>query len=218
MGRIRLIFKEEETKMIKELTDVTIILDRSGSMHVVKNDIIGSFNNFIKEQRKIPGLMKVSLVTFADDYKVEIENDDINKIYDLTDKNYQPSGSTALNDAIGKTINSVGQRLNDMYMFDRPGRVLIVIITDGEENASKEFSLTKVKEMIKHQEEIYSWEFAFIGADINVQKEATMRGVATNKSYTFTKDASSIKEMGLTLSASVATYRTGGEFKLAKKD
>jgi uncharacterized protein YegL len=153
--------------MKSNLTEIGIVLDESGSMSVCKKDTIGGVNEFLQSQRKVKGDANVTLVKFSDYYKIINDGTPIQHVAELNEDNYTPSNTTALLDAVGKTINNIGNHLSKMSENDRPSKVIILIITDGEENASHEFSKTKVTEMITHQKEKYSWEFIFIGADIN---------------------------------------------------
>jgi uncharacterized protein YegL len=153
--------------MKKDLTEIVLILDESGSMGSVKNDTIGGFNEFLSSQKKIKGDANVTFVKFSDYYKVVNDGTDIAHVAELNESNYTPSYSTALLDAVGKTINSVGQRLSDTPENKRPEKVIVAIITDGWENTSKEFSKKQINEMVAHQRDNYQWEFLFLGADID---------------------------------------------------
>jgi len=139
---------------MKEMTLINIILDRSGSMSFIAQETIGMFNRFLKEQQELPGYAELSLVQFDDLYETNYICKPIKKCPNLEyNKTYMPRGMTALYDAIGKTINSVGQSLSKKDEEERPERVLFAIITDGIENASKEFTVNTIKEMITHQKE-----------------------------------------------------------------
>ncbi len=175
---------------MKNKTDITIILDRSGSMSSVKDDTIGGFNNFLSEQQKIEGEAVLSLVQFDDQYETVYLDKDINSAAKLTDATFQPRGMTALFDAVGRTINSVGARLSALTESERPDKVLLVIMTDGFENSSREFNAAKVGEMIKHQRDVYNWQFMFIGAnqdavlsaqEINIPAAAALTYAANEK-------------------------------------
>lgn len=170
---------------MKNKTDITIILDRSGSMESVKQDTIGGFNNFLSEQQKVEGEASLSLVQFDDQYEVVYEDKDIQTAARLTEATFQPRGSTALFDAIGRTINSVGRRLAALPEDQRPDSVLLVIMTDGFENASREFTAAKVGEMIKHQRDVYSWEFMFIGANQDAVLSAREIGIQAGAALTY---------------------------------
>jgi len=165
------------------LTEIVFILDRSGSMEGLENDTIGGFNGFVKKQAEIG---QTSLTTILFDDKYEILHNGVNAgNVTLTDREYFTRGSTALLDAVGKTINDVGRRLNETAEEARPGKVIFVITTDGLENASREFSYGEVKRMITHQTEKYGWEFVFMGANIDVAKEGDKLGIKADRSFAF---------------------------------
>lgn len=146
-------------------TDITIVLDRSGSMANVLDDTIGGFNRLLDDQKKEPGSASITLHQFDNVYETVIKGKDIKAAQPLTTKTFVPRGSTALIDAIGRSITDTGARLQAIPEQDRPAKVVVVIITDGQENASHEFQSQKVFEMIKHQKEKYNWEFVFLGSD-----------------------------------------------------
>jgi len=165
--------------------EIVVVLDRSGSMQSVCSDTIGGFNAFVAEQKaNALGEVKLSLYQFDDKYDVVYEGKDIKDVPPLTDKTFVPRGMTALLDATGKTINNLGSRLASMPEIERPSLVVFVILTDGQENASKEFKLDQVKEMIKHQTNRYSWQFVFLGADQNAF-QAEQLGISSNNTYTY---------------------------------
>lgn len=174
--------------MKKNLTELVFILDRSGSMYSLVSDTIGGFNAMIENQKKEPGEAYVTTVLFNDYYELLHDHINIREIYPIIDEEYYVRGCTALLDAIGKTINSIGARLNDTPENERPDKVIFVIMTDGYENASKEFTKLQVKEMVEHQQNKYSWTFMFLGADIDAVGEAESLGINSDfaKSYTHT--------------------------------
>ena len=153
--------------MNKNLVEIVSILDKSGSMRGLEKDTIGGYNDFVEKQKSNGKETRVTLVLFDDDYDKIYDNVDINAVKTLDDNLSFPRGSTALLDAIGKTINSVGERLNKIDEKDKPCKVIVNIVTNGEENSSREFTYEKIKEMVKVQQDTYSWEFIFIGANIN---------------------------------------------------
>ncbi len=150
---------------MKDETDITVVLDRSGSMASVRDDTIGGFNSFLEEQKAVPGSACVSLVQFDDQYEVVYECRDVQDAPDLSPRTFVPRGSTALLDAIGRTLNATGARLAALPEAARPGKVLLVVMTDGLENASHEFGARQVFDMITHQRDKYQWEIVFIGAN-----------------------------------------------------
>jgi hypothetical protein len=165
--------------------EIVMLLDRSGSMSTVLKDTIGGFNSFVREQRNNKvGEVRLSLYQFDDKYDVVYEGRPIQDVPDLTTETFIPRGMTALFDATGKTINALGERLSKMYEQDRPSLVIFVILTDGEENSSKEFRLERVKEIIKHQTERYNWKFVFLGADQDAF-QATQMGISANNTYNY---------------------------------
>jgi uncharacterized protein YegL len=206
--------------MRDDLTEIVFIVDRSGSMGMIRNDVIGGFNTFIKDQKAVPGNANVSLIQFDDKYEVNYLTKDINQVEDLNAATYQPRGMTALNDAIGKTIISVGDKLAKISETDRPGKVVFVIMTDGHENNSKEYvgaaGTEQIKKMITHQKEKYNWEFLFIGGDLDVQAMAQTYNFDTNKVLCFDKSAKGTETMYATLSASISNYRGGAKLSFEK--
>ena len=153
--------------MKKNLTLIAVILDESGSMSSCKSDTIGGFNEFVTSQQKIKGEANVTFVKFSDYYKIINDATPINHVSHLNESNYTPSNSTALLDAVGKTINSIGKRLANTPENERPEKVIMAIITDGYENDSKEFSRKQIFDMVTHQREKYNWQFIFLGANID---------------------------------------------------
>ncbi|MCA1030215.1 VWA domain-containing protein [Bacillus timonensis] len=180
--------------MKKNLTEIIFLLDRSGSMAGLEADTIGGFNSFIERQRQRPGDTIVTTVLFDHHYEVLWNGINIQEA-NLTNEQYFVRGSTALLDAIGKTIVDVGYRLSNTEEKERPDKVILVITTDGEENASNEFTYNKIKEMIQHQQEVYSWEFIFLGANIDVEQEAFNLGIDKDCSFSFDATKEGIESM-----------------------
>ncbi len=161
--------------MNQNYINICFIVDESSSMGLSINDVKQGFKTMIEEQKKIEnGKCTVSLFRFASTVKEDFIGKDVSEI-DTID--YKPWGSTAMNDGIGMAITKLGQWLNDMKEEDKPSKNLIVIMTDGEENASKEYTFAKVKEMIKHQEEKYNWSFVYMGTDLTSMKDVENLGI-----------------------------------------
>jgi len=179
--------------MNQNLTELCVILDRSGSMGGLENDTIGGFNGFVKKQAEM-GQTSLTTILFDDRYEILHNGVDARNIT-LTDREYFTRGSTALLDAVGKTINDVGRRLNETSEESRPGKVIFVITTDGLENASREFSYDDVKRMITHQTEKYGWEFIFMGANIDVAEEGDKLGIKADQSFSFASTSKGLREM-----------------------
>lgn len=145
---------------------VCFVLDKSGSMWGSESDVKGGFASVIKEQKALTdGSCSVSLFEFDGKVNEVYIGKDVNEI-DETNLDYSPGGSTAMNDGICTAIDTIGKWLSDMPEDERPEKNLIVIMTDGEENSSKEFKIEQVKEKIKHQTEKYNWSFVYMGTDI----------------------------------------------------
>lgn len=177
--------------MKKELTYIIFVIDRSGSMSSIKADMIGGFNSFIKAQRDANiGDCRVFAYQFDTEYSTIYENLDLTKVPDLTDKSYQPRGGTALYNSLGKTIVDIGAKLAALPESERPKKVLVVSITDGEDNSQLDnfkdtwqYNNTKVKEMVVHQATVYKWDFAYIGANQDAWAVGGSMGVANNLNY-----------------------------------
>ncbi|OLS36774.1 vWA domain-containing protein [Bacillus sp. MRMR6] len=192
--------------MNENMTEIIFLLDRSGSMGGLESDTIGGFNGFIDRQRQLEGKTIVTAVLFDDDYEILWNGIDAASAR-LTSEDYFVRGCTALLDAVGRTIMDVGSRLSRTREEERPGKVIFVITTDGMENASKEFTYKKVKELIKHQQENYNWEFLFLGANIDSAKEADSIGIDRNNSYSFEATNAGVEEMYFKLSETVSNKR-----------
>ena len=151
--------------MKKDYTHICIILDASGSMSSIESDIKGSFNTFLDKQREEPGKTVFDLFQFSDEVERLVKSADLALFKDDLMAKYTCSGCTALNDAVCTAIDTMGKEFAEMPESERPENVLCVIITDGEENASKEFSTDDVKKRIEHQQNVYKWEFLFLAAN-----------------------------------------------------
>lgn len=163
--------------MNKNLTEVIFVLDRSGSMEHLTTETIGGYNSLIEKQRKEAGEVRITTVLFDDELEILYDCKPINEVQRLTDNEYYARGCTALLDAVGTTIDCVGKRLSETAEAEKPNHILFVITTDGYENASHEYSKGKIKEMIKRQQDTYSWHFMFLGANIDSVSEADSIGI-----------------------------------------
>lgn len=157
-----------EEQIMKYKTDINVILDRSGSMgwgEIYDATIVG-FNHFLKQQKEVKDSARINFYQFDNVYDIVYTDKDIMVAPELNKENFVPRGGTALLDAIGKTINDVGSRLRNMKESERPSQVMIIVITDGQENSSREFTKNKIEEMVKHQTDVYKWQFVYIGANL----------------------------------------------------
>lgn len=192
--------------MRKDYCELIMIIDRSGSMAGKESDVQGGFKTFIEEQKKLPGAAALTLVQFDDVYEIVFSERPLSQ--PIPDYSLVPRGMTALLDAIGKTIASVGERLSHTAEDARPDKVLFIIMTDGLENASKEYRYPRIKEMIEHQQSVYQWEFVFMGADIDAISVANNMGISTLN----TVQAKRLKTGGMFEAASMVSknYRSRG--------
>lgn len=189
---------------MKNYTDLTLIIDRSGSMSRIAKDMEGGFATFLEQEKKSPDETKVSIVYFDDCIEQDVENADIK---DISGIKIVPRGSTALLDAVGQTIDKTGIRLNAMDEKDRPNRVLIYIITDGQENASHEYSLTQIREKIVHQRDQYAWDFVFLGANIDSFAVGGNLGIVGAATANFTANPAGVQSMWAANSKAFTRYK-----------
>jgi len=181
--------------MRKDLAEIIFILDRSGSMSGLEDDTIGGYNSFLKKQQKVEGEANVTTVLFDTEYEVLHDCVDLKKIKPITDKEYFVRGGTALLDAVGKSITSVGQRINKTSEDKKPAKVIFVITTDGMENSSREYDYKKIKEMITHQQKKYSWEFLFLGANMDAVKEGANFGISEDRAFNYKASPEGVNAM-----------------------
>lgn len=192
--------------MNNNLTEIIFLLDRSGSMAGLESNTVGGFNAFVKKQSELDGDTILTTVLFDDEYEVLWNGIDVRKVK-LTEKEYFVRGTTAMLDAVGKSIIDVGYRLSKISEDRRPGKIIFVITTDGMENASREFTYDKVKELIRHQQEKYNWEFIFMGANIDAAKEADSLGINVENSYNFEASHKGVENMYEMISESITEKR-----------
>lgn len=198
--------------------DITIVLDRSGSMGGIRGDTIGSFNRFIEDQKGIEaGDCRVSMVQFNQQVEQVYEAEDLKNVKPLDTERYVPMGTTALLDALGETIRKTGDRLAAMKEGERPARVLILVITDGHENASKEFKKDQIKGMVEHQKEKYSWDFLFMGANVDSFDEGAGVGVDRYYAANFQASPQGMMAFAGVASKKVAAYRSSASDEESKE-
>jgi hypothetical protein len=198
--------------MNKSLTEVAAILDMSGSMEVVTEDSIGGFNTFVEKQREEPGECRMTVVLFnSNEHRKWVDGKSVRDVPKLTKDTYRATGNTPLLDSVGRTINELGAKLDKMTETDRPGKVIVIVITDGMENASTEFTRARIREMIRHQEEKYSWTFLYLGANQDAFAEASSIGIQYCNSANYVNTPRGLRHAYRAMNFAVSSGRAGGQ-------
>jgi uncharacterized protein YegL len=196
--------------MKENCSELAFILDRSGSMAGLESDTIGGFNAFLEKQKALPGEARLTTVLFNHRDCLLHDRLDIRAAQPLTAKEYSVGGSTALLDAVGRTIDKIDGALRHTAEEYRAGKVLIVITTDGLENASREYSLDRVKRMIEWQKREQGWEFLFHGANIDAVETAGDLGIAPDRAQNYCSDHAWTELNFRAVSAAAASFRATG--------
>lgn len=204
--------------MKKNLTELVFILDKSGSMSGLEKDTIGGYNSMLEQQRKVDGECVITTVLFDNHYELLHDRIDIRAVQPMTEKEYFVGGSTALLDAIGKTIHKIGTVQKNTTEDYRAEKVMFVIITDGEENASRHYSSMQIREMIQRQKERYGWEFIFLGANIDAVETAGRFGIDADRAVDYVPDGEGTELNFRMMSETVATFRECGAVPTACLD
>lgn len=202
--------KATATLSVTPKTRVSVILDRSGSMQTMQDEVIGGFNALVQEQGKQEGVLTWSMVQFDHTGQVNLErtftDTPTDQVPELTKLNFQPRGSTPLLDAVGTELARLGET---------SGPTIVVIITDGYENASSEYDLDRIKEMIT-QREALGWQFIFLGANQDAFDSRNSMGMVRGQSVTY--DADTVSMAYLSVSDTMSGYRTSGQSSEGHKD
>jgi uncharacterized protein YegL len=191
-------------------TEIAAIIDRSGSMSTIKNDVIGGFNQFLKSQQEQAGEATMTVVQFDNQYEITVDGKNISEVEELNENTFVPRGMTALLDAIGTTINSLGERFAKMNEEDRPEHVIVSIITDGDENSSREFTRDQINKMITHQQEKYNWKFIFLAANQDAIANARSIGISKDYALNFDANARGIQGVYNAIGTTVSNLRSVG--------
>ena len=194
--------------MKKDYTHLCIVLDASGSMASIENDIKGSFNTLLAEQKKAPGKTVFDLFQFSGNVTHLVKSVDLSAFDEDLMEKYYCSGSTALNDAICTAIDTLGRNFAAMPEEERPEHVLCVIITDGFENSSKEFTSADVKKRIERQRDKYKWEFRFIAADQDAWETGSQMGLLEKHCINFERSASGVENISYSICQDLACIRS----------
>ena len=191
--------------MNDNLTHIGVLVDRSGSMNMIRSDTEGGLRTFLQEQAAQPGEARVSLAQFDNYFESVYENAPIESVhYTLV-----PRGMTALLDAIGVFITDLGAMLAKIDEADRPSKVVVVILTDGAENSSREWTVEKVRELVTQQERDYNWEFVFMGANIDAIATAGQFGIKADNAIDYGATKAGVGNVFAAASNYVSTTRSG---------
>lgn len=196
--------------MKANMTELVFILDRSGSMAGLEKDTIGGFNAMLEKQKAVKGKCMITSVLFNNEYKVLHDRIDIRAVSPMTEKQYYVGGSTALLDAIGKTIHKIASVQKNTLAPFRAKKVIFVIITDGEENASREYTIDHIKSMIKKERDQYGWEFIFLGANIDAVGTAAQFGIHADRAVDYVPDSQGTTLNFKVMSETVSAFRQYG--------
>ncbi len=196
--------------MKKGLTELVFILDKSGSMGGLEHDTIGGYNSMLEKQKAVEGECLITTVLFDNHYELLHDRIDIRAVSPITEKEYNVRGSTALLDAIGTTINKIGNAQKHTAEDYRAEKVMFVIITDGQENSSREYSGETVRQMIERQKKKYGWEFIFLGANIDAVETAGRFGIAPDRAVDYLADGEGTRLNFKAMSGAAMSFRKTG--------
>ena len=195
--------------MKKNLTELVFILDKSGSMGGLEKDTIGGYNSMLEKQKTVDGECLITTVLFDNNYELLHDRIDIRAVKPITEEEYFVGGCTALLDAIGKAVHKIETAQKNTAEDYRAEKVMFVIITDGEENASREYSAEQVKKMISRQKE-FGWEFIFLGANIDAVETASHFGIDADRAVDYVPDSHGTQLNFNIMSKAVAAFREKG--------
>jgi hypothetical protein len=202
--------------MKKDYTHITVILDRTGSMESIRDDTIGGFNAFLKSQKTGPGIATLTLVQFdtQDPYEVIHKFTPIADIPELDRNTYVPRASTPLLDALGRGINDLEKSISELKEEDRPSKVVFVVVTDGQENSSKEFRKDQIEKMIKDKTEKNDWQFVFLSADLAAIGDARAIGFHADAVLLFDRSHEGVTRAWSSCSMRTSDFRSDRKKKI----
>lgn len=187
-----------------DYTALLFIIDRSGSMGSIKADMEGGINGVLEEQKKIPGEVTVDVAYF--DYELTYDQRFLS--LESASIDIMPRGMTALHDAIVSSTTQFGEALSQLPEEDRPGTVMVVIVTDGHENASREARISDVKNLITRQQDVYGWEFVFLGANQDAMETGDSFGLRKGASMTYAATRGGTMDASNFIGATITSART----------
>jgi uncharacterized protein YegL len=191
-------------------TLIALLLDASTSMHRLQRETISSVNHFVDAQKGVPGRATFTLVQFNTAYFFTHNARPLVEVPPLTTETYVPNGDTALLDALGRTIDETGKKLAALPEAERPGKVIVVVMTDGEENSSIEYTREKVMGMVQHQQEAYGWQFLFLGAGPDAITQAGAMGIKPQAAMIYNATSLGVGKALASTNDVVRSVRTSG--------
>lgn len=197
--------------MNENLTELVFILDRSGSMCGMEEDTIGGFNSMLDKQKKEPGDALVTTVLFDNEYETMHDRAPLQCVRAMTANDYSARGSTALLDAVGRAISLIRIAQKHTPEAERPGKTVVVIITDGYENSSREYSIEQVREMISKQTGL-GWEFLFLGANMDAVQAAGRMNIRADRAATYRPDGAGTRANYDAVDMAIRYSRAGRHF------
>lgn len=209
MSKKKVVTKTTITEEIitDEKTQIVCILDRSGSMGSIIEDAIGGLNEFINQQKKLEDDATMSVVLFDDRYEILYDNIPIKEVKNFDKSTWYPRGTTALYDAIGKTVNDVKNTHSKLKEEEKPDKVLVCIVTDGMENASREYTCDNIKELISKSEKD-GWSFIYLAANQDAFDVGTSFGISSGNTLDFTADGAGMENVSASLTNATTYYRS----------
>lgn len=193
--------------MTTHSTEISFLLDRSGSMSSCLEPTIRAFNSFLHEQQKLPDLARMTLIQFDDQYEVHAASVPIQEMTELTTKTYEPRGATALLDAMGRMIDELEARIQALPAEKRPSAVIVAILTDGYENSSTKFTWKDVSERISRLRESQNWQFLFLGADADAVAQADRLNILSQNVAQYVKSGPGMETAACALNRKVRALR-----------
>lgn len=187
-------------------THLALIVDRSGSMITIASDMNGAIRQLLTDQAKEPGYIKVDITTFdtvIEHPYVEVRPDDVKQDVII------PRGATALNDAIGTTIANLGERFAALPEDERPGNVIIVVVTDGEENSSREYTTEQVRDLVKRQQDEWSWTFIYLAANVDAFATGGAYGFGDGQTIAYAASSAGVGQSYAAASSLITRTRSG---------
>lgn len=203
--------------MKNDFTRIAVILDRSGSMESLREATVAGFNGFVRSQLAVPGTASLKLVQFDDQYEVVFDKP-VAEVPELTQATFLPRGMTALLDAQGRTNEELGAELAAMDESQRPSKVMVLTLTDGLENSSKLFTLQRVADLVKHQREVYKWEFVYLGANQDAVKVAATMNIPAPMAMSYSANPEAVRKSIASTGALFSRMRRGEKAGYSEAD